>query len=160
MNLARLTKSPYAQIAIIGAIVILLLGVWLLVASDTDQQDQSSQTSDKSTDISNGSAESMSLPKPTLSKSSGNAGPISAGALVNFICSNVVNVDCQIILENQDSSDEVLLLDKQFINPPDRGQPSVLWTWKSVKGRWNVSAIVSADGYSDNQSNPQELVVE
>lgn len=97
------------------------------------------------------------LPKPTLSKSSGNNGPVPNGAMVQFICSGVINVNCSVTLTDQDR--KTITLEAKPVSDDGRGQAAVSWLWEAKAGTWQIVATASATGYQSTESDPQTLKV-
>ena len=167
---------------IVGSVVAVLLAAFLLVnvlgddnsgqpddnngeptqSEDNQNQDGTSgeeASNDDDPDAENGTEGLSRLEAPMLQKSSGNNGPVPAGALINFTCSGPAGADCKIVLTDKNTS-EVVTLKKKTLTTTARSGPMASWTWNSEKGSWNVVATVSASGYTSNSSVPQELAVE
>ncbi len=99
-----------------------------------------------------------SLPKPTLTKSSGNNGSIPPNVPVNFVCLGEPNLNCSITLTDQANSNHKIDLGTKTLGD-ERGQAGASFDWTSLSGRWTVVATMS-DGSRSSQSLPQTLVVE
>lgn len=99
------------------------------------------------------------LNTPTLQKSSGNNGPVPAGALIEFTCEGQVGVSCEIILTSRANRSNVIRLGAKKIADNGRGQYFASWEWESKSGDWSVVARVS-DGTSTKDSAIQILEVE
>lgn len=166
-----LLNNRQVVIAAIVLSVFVVIGYTLFNWSENQSENRSEKTSNNSIANKNNEPsapqdsadaaddQNKTLPKPTLNKSSGNNGPIPSGILVNFTCTGVINAECQIILTDTDS-EEVLELEKKELEDTGRGNPSAVWTWKSISGNWQVKAVVTANGFNDNMSNSQELTVQ
>lgn len=87
----------------------------------------------------------VSLTKPTLQKSSGNApgSSVPSGALIEFTCEGTPNLNCEVMLTDRNDSNRVLNLGAKKIVSNGRGQYFAIWDWSAVKGSWNVRAKVS-----------------
>lgn len=95
-------------------------------------------------------------PKPELIKSSGNAGPVHAGAKINFICSTVSGATCNVILEKNGKTIE---LGKKTATHDGRGGYFTSSNWTAATGSWLVYAKAEKSGASSESAN-QQLVVE
>lgn len=75
--------------------------------------------------------------KPTFTMSSGNNGPVPAGANMNYICSAQPNIDCSIVLV---SGTKQIVLGPTRVTDNGRGQYFASFYWTSVKGSYKVTA--------------------
>lgn len=105
-----------------------------------------------------GSASSTSLKAPTLTKSSGNNGPVPPGAIIEFVCESINGATCDIVLVDTGSSNSTINLGGKTITDDGRGQSAVLWNWTALKGTWKVAAKATKDG-STTSSQQQTLEV-
>lgn len=103
----------------------------------------------------------VSLAKPILQKSSGNApgSSVPAGALIEFTCEGTPNLNCEVILTDRNDSNKVLNLGAKKIASNNRGQYFAIWDWSAVKGSWNVRAKVSDGAGNSALSDLQTLEV-
>lgn len=84
------------------------------------------------------SAKDAPIPKqPTLSKSSGNNGPVPNGVVINFVCAAEPGLDCSIVLDS--GSNKVVVGPAKVIDN-GRGQYFASLDWTSVKGSYKVAA--------------------
>lgn len=98
------------------------------------------------------------LDTPTLTKSSGNNGPVPPGAIIEFVCESINGATCDIVLVNTDSSNSTINLGGKTITDDGRGQSAVLWNWTALKGTWKIAAKATKDG-STTSSQQQTLEV-
>ncbi len=97
-------------------------------------------------------ASSSPLAKPTLSKSSGNNGPVPAGILINFVCEGAKGLNCEVILTDSNDSTHQILLPKKPLADNGRGEVFASWDWNSIKGTWKVISKVT-DGAGNSASS-------
>ena len=129
----------------------------VLESQDT-MEDNSTTQPEGNSSVERNLEDNPPLPKPMLTKSSGNTAPIPKGVLVEFSCSGVVNTNCYITLYNQES-EETLRFDDKKLKDDGRGQVFATWVWESKPGTWSIGATVTADGYSPSSSESQTLTV-
>jgi hypothetical protein len=84
------------------------------------------------------SAKDAPIPKqPTLTKSSGNNGPVPVGVNINFVCTAEPGLDCSIVL---DSDSKNAVVGPAKVTDNGRGQYFASLYWTSVKGSYKVTA--------------------
>lgn len=117
-------------------------------ATNTNEQNQElgGSTSPSAT-----AASSDNLPTPQLIKSSGNNGPVPAGAVIEFVCSAPAGYSCAVRLTGPKTEN----LAAKTLTDNGRGQASVSWTWTAAKGTWNVTAVLS-DGKGGEKASPTQ----
>lgn len=129
----------------------------------SNANNQNNQTTGQSTSTNtdtpqNNQIKSPSVPeKPTFTKSSGNNGPIPQNVLVEFVCTTLPGLDCQIILVN--SNGQKITLPYKPVTDNGRGQYFTSWQWKSQQGSWSVTAQSKNSEGGTNSSEKQTLVV-
>lgn len=102
----------------------------------------------------------VSLPKPTLSKSSGNNGSVPAGAPIEFTCKGQPGLQCTLVLTNKSNAANKIDLGAKTIKDDGYGQTSVSWNWNSIAGSWSVVAQVTDGKGNSALSDEQSLVVQ
>ena len=97
------------------------------------------------------------ITQPTLTKSSGNLGPVPTGIPMNFICNSDLNVNCSIILE---SSNEKIVLGPIKIASNGRGDQFASFYWTSKIGKYKIYAHAENDNHDISNSLEQSLEVQ
>lgn len=129
----------------------------------SNTEDQNNQTESQSTPTNtstpqNNQTNSPSVPeKPTFTKSSGNNGPIPQNVLVEFVCTTLPGLECQIILVN--SNGQKITLPFKPVADNGRGQYFTSWQWKGQQGNWSITAQSKNSEGGTNTSEKQTLVV-
>jgi hypothetical protein len=100
----------------------------------------------------------VKITPPILQKSSGNNGPVSVGALVEFVCRTESAQDCSIVL-TESSSGKIITLSKKTTQSDGRATFGSTWDWTAVVGIWKVVATSTRDGVSSN-STEQTITVQ
>ncbi len=126
------------------------------LGNESKRDDNATNTDTQNQVLSSGSPTpvSASVPKPSLTKSSGNNGSVPVGAILEFTCLAPVGYTCSVELKG----DKTITLEKKSIID-NRGQTGVSWSWTSEKGTWSVSAILSDAQGNTNRSDSQSLEV-
>ena len=130
-----------------------------VVANRPASADSPADTSTPSSISSNSSAP-ISLPKPTLAKSSGNNGSVPANSLIEFTCAGQAGLQCTVILTDKMNSSHQIDLGSKLIKDDGYGQTAVIWDWKSLAGNWIVIAKVKDTNNNSAGSDEQNLVVQ
>jgi hypothetical protein len=103
----------------------------------------------------------ITLAKPVLQKSSGNApgSSVPAGAMMEFVCEGTSNLSCDVILTDRANAARVVRLGAKPIASNGRGQYFATWTWTAQAGSWSVVAKISDPAGNSNVSDAQTLEV-
>jgi hypothetical protein len=103
----------------------------------------------------------VTVAKPTLSKSSGNApgSSVPAGAVIEFTCEGREGLSCEIILTDRTNPSHAVALPKQAIKNNGRGEYFATFDWNAAQGSWNVVAKVSNGAGGTALSDSQTLEV-
>jgi hypothetical protein len=182
MPLALLyAKSLHARIAIIGALVVVfaLVGFWLLVVGDSDQQDQGSQASDSQSITQEDLVASGEVPEVKVvansdtQDSSIDGESYSREVTVTRASYSSGTLTVAAIIDNAESSDECTL------RLAKTGQPDLLFTEPLVfqtsyyacknfsvsgssipeNGTWNIVVEVTNQGKTVGQSDAREIEI-
>lgn len=126
------------------------------LGNESKRDDNATNTDTQNQILSSGSPTpaSASVPKPSLTKSSGNNGSVPAGAMIEFTCLAPAGYTCSVELKGN----KAITLEKKSI-VENRGQTGVTWDWSAEKGTWSVSAILSNAQGNTNRSDSQSLEV-
>lgn len=122
-------------------------------ATNTDEQNKALGGSTTPTP---GKGGGVTLPVPTLTKSSGNNGTsVPTGSNVDFVCAAPAGYQCRVELSGAGS---VTLAAKSLVDD-GRTQPAVDWIWEAKRGSWNVVAVLSDGKGNEQVSSSQTLEV-
>lgn len=129
-------------------------------SQSSTQIDTTDQTTNTPLPVTNQKTTSNTPPPPltpTLTKSSGNNGPVPAGSNMNFICSAEPNIDCSVILIY---SGKQIVLGPSKVTDNGRGQYFASFYWASVKGSYTVTAQAKNSQGGVSSSISQKLDVQ
>lgn len=101
-----------------------------------------------------------SVPAPVLIKSSGNNGPVPAGANIEFVCQGPAGFACTVTLSDKNNPNRIIDLGVKKISDNQGETTGVNWYWEAVQGSWTVKAILSDSAGQSNSSAGQNLEVQ
>jgi hypothetical protein len=132
-----------------------------LYGNTTHDQPTNSQQDSTVTPTPSASNNGTLAAKPSLQKSSGNApgSSVPAGALIEFTCEGIANLQCEVILTDQHNASRVLNLGAKTIAGNGRGQYFATWDWTALAGSWQVIAKMSDTRGNASLSSSQTLEV-
>lgn len=105
--------------------------------------------------------QTVTLAKPALQKSSGNApgSSVPSGGAMEFTCESTPGLNCTVFLTDLKKQDHVIDLGTKVITSNGRGQYFAVWPWQAQTGSWQVVAK-STDGKGNSgMSDTQTLEV-
>jgi hypothetical protein len=132
-----------------------------ITKGNSTQGEPSSSPTAATTPAPRPSQSTVTLAKPTLQKSSGNApgSSVPSGAIVEFSCEGTEGLACGITLTDRNAPSRVLKLDKKTITNNGRGQYFAIFDWTAVSGSWKVVAEVNDQSGNSAVSDAQTLEV-
>lgn len=126
----------------------------------TDQNTQNSANNNTAKPSTSANASNTPLAAPILLKSSGNNGPVPAGANIEFVCQAAAGYNCAITLTSKASSANVINLESKTIPTSQSSNTGINWYWTAVKGNWSVVAKLSSSDGRSSSSPAQTLEVQ